>query len=326
MRALLTMSDGIEEEQVYEISAVSRLTGVSTPNIRVWEKRHQVVDPKRTESRRRLYTSEDIRRLTLLKALVDRGDSIGTIASLKTIQLEQRLAAQDGTGSTRETGARSCRIVVIGETLQEQFARESFVPGTDLVASFENFAEAQESSPAVVDVVLIECATLFEDTIQLVQKLIQRMQAVRAVIVYRFTQQSTVALIEKGIRGITPLRAPVNAQELQVVLQADVGVATRASAPAPASNTDGTIPPRQFTDKQLAKASQASTTIECECPQHLGSLLTSLTAFEKYSAECESRSPKDEALHQFLHQTTAQARSTMEHALKEVIEAEGITL
>ena len=321
------MTNGTHEEQFFEISAVSRLTGVSTPNIRVWEKRHRVVEPKRSDSKRRLYTPEDIQRLTLLKALVDCGHAIGTIASLTTEQLEQRLAVQQGVDSSRTKGDDQCRLLVIGETLREQFNDDNFVSGTELVASFGTLEEAEEWASTTVDVVLIECATLFEDTIPVVQDLIERTQAMRAVIVYRFTQQSTVAMIEKGIRRITPLRAPVNAKELQVVLQTDVALTSHgSSAPKSLDIVDEKIPPRRFTDKQLARASEVSTTIDCECPQHLGSLLTSLTAFEKYSSECESRSADDEALHRFLHQTTAQARAMMEHALQEVVEAEGITL
>ena len=111
------------------------------------------------------------------------------------------------------------------------------------------------------------------------------------------------------------------------MLQTDVALTSHSSsAPKSLDIVDEKIPPRRFTDKQLARASEVSTTIECECPQHLGSLLTSLTAFEKYSSECESRSAADEALHRFLHQTTAQARAMMEHALQEVVEAEEITL
>lgn len=327
MKALLTMATNTDDEQFFEISAVSRLTGVSTPNIRVWEKRHQVVEPKRSETRRRLYTPDDVQRLTLLKALVDRGHAIGTIASLTTPQLEQRLAAQEGADTSKARASDHCRLLVIGETLREQFTESNFVDGTELIASFGTLEETDDWTQKEVDVVLIECATLFEDTIPKVQELVERTQAMRAVIVYRFTQQATVAKIEKGIRGITALRAPVNAGELQVVLQADVALSNRAATPAkPLDTNDDRIPARRFSDKQLARASQVSTAIECECPQHLGSLLTSLAAFEQYSSECESRSPEDEALHRFLHETTAQARAMMEHALQEVIEAEGISL
>ena len=66
------MTHGTDKEQVFEIAAVSRLTGVSGPNIRVWEKRHRVVEPRRAPNRCvALYTPKDVQRLTLLKALVD---------------------------------------------------------------------------------------------------------------------------------------------------------------------------------------------------------------------------------------------------------------
>jgi DNA-binding transcriptional MerR regulator len=320
-----------EEEQFFEISAVSRLTGVTTPNIRMWEKRHGVVEPKRSESKRRLYTPDDIQRLTLLKALVDRGHSIGTIATLSMPQLEQRLAAQeraDGPKSVNDEEGSCCRLLVIGETLCEQFSGSSnFIEGTQVVASFGTLEEAGESPASNVDVVVIECSTLFEDTIPVIQELVRRSHAVRAVIVYRFTQQATVNAIEEGMNRITALRGPVNAEELQVVLRADVSMASRKySTSSSVEMRDQEVPTRLFTDKELAKASQVSSTIDCECPQHLGNLITSLTAFEKYSNECESRSPDDEALHRFLHQTTAQARALMEHALQEVIDAEGIDL
>jgi hypothetical protein len=52
--------------------------------------------------------------------------------------------------------------------------------------------------------------------------------------------------------------------------------------------------------------------------------VSSLSAFEAYSQECENRSPDDAALHAYLHAATAHARATLEAALARVIEAEGI--
>lgn len=330
MRSLIQMTDSAENEQLFEISAVSRLTGISTPNIRVWERRHQVVEPKRSESRRRLYTAEDIRRLTLLKGLVDRGHAIGTIATLRIEQLEERLGVQEDAdlvqGAKELTGP--CRLLVIGEALKEQFKETNFVPGAQVEASFGTLEEAKAWS-GIVDVVLIECATLFEESIAVVQELVKSTQAHRAVVVYRYTQQATLRLIDQGISGVTPLRAPVKASELRVVLQADVSLATRKPSPKRLPlppREEQAVPPRHYTDKQLAKASHISTAIDCECPQHLGNLLTNLVAFEKYSAECESRNEEDEALHRFLYETTARARAMMEHALQEVVETEGLTI
>ena len=76
----------------------------------------------------------------------------------------------------------------------------------------------------------------------------------------------------------------------------------------------------------LGRLAGLSTTIKCECPQHLAELITSLSAFEKYSNECESRSIKDAELHAYLSGTASQARHMFENALSLVIEAENIEL
>jgi hypothetical protein len=69
-----------------------------------------------------------------------------------------------------------------------------------------------------------------------------------------------------------------------------------------------------------------STAIKCECPHHLVDLIMSLSAFEAYSAACESRSREDAALHAKLHAVTAHVRSLLEQALAEVVAVEGIEL
>ncbi len=84
------------------------------------------------------------------------------------------------------------------------------------------------------------------------------------------------------------------------------------------------IPEKQFTAHQLAKISQISSSVDCECPNHLATLLTNLCAFEKYSSECESRDAPEAEMHAFLHKATAQARATMEEALKALVDFEQI--
>jgi hypothetical protein len=74
------------------------------------------------------------------------------------------------------------------------------------------------------------------------------------------------------------------------------------------------------------RVARISSVVKCECPQHLANLLSSLVAFERYSEQCEDRSPEDAALHAFLHRTTAECRAGMEAALAEVLTQEGIEL
>jgi hypothetical protein len=85
-------------------------------------------------------------------------------------------------------------------------------------------------------------------------------------------------------------------------------------------------PPRRYSDETLARLAGLSTTIKCECPRHLAELVTSLSAFEQYSSECESRSVKDAELHAYLNSTAAHARHMFENALSLVIEAENIDI
>ena len=70
----------------------------------------------------------------------------------------------------------------------------------------------------------------------------------------------------------------------------------------------------------------ASRTIECECPKHIVELVLNLGAFERFSAQCASRSPADVVLHLELQRAAGLARSIMERALERVAVAEGIEL
>ena len=79
----------------YRIGAVSRLTGIPQDTIRVWERRYNVVRPQRSEGGDRLYSRDDITRLTLIRRLVDAGNAIGTVARLSLKQLQKRLGPDD---------------------------------------------------------------------------------------------------------------------------------------------------------------------------------------------------------------------------------------
>ena len=64
------------------------MTGLSVDTLRAWERRYEVVAPKRGD-RGRVYTDADVDRLKQLALLVERGHAIGTIASLSTVDLRR---------------------------------------------------------------------------------------------------------------------------------------------------------------------------------------------------------------------------------------------
>lgn len=78
----------------YRIGMVARLTGVSTHQLRVWERRYHTVNPARTHGGDRLYSDNDVARLRSLKQLADLGHSIGQVARLEERELSALLQAQ----------------------------------------------------------------------------------------------------------------------------------------------------------------------------------------------------------------------------------------
>lgn len=75
----------------YPIQVVSKLSGIGVHTLRAWEKRYQIVVPKRNESGRRLYSDEDVEKLRLLSDLCSLGNNIGSMANKSTSELLELL-------------------------------------------------------------------------------------------------------------------------------------------------------------------------------------------------------------------------------------------
>lgn len=329
------------DKALFDISTVSRLTGLSAANIRMWEKRYQAVEPERSESGRRLYSDQDVRRLTLLKSLGEYGHPIRTTANLDDNVLEDRLrqASVISGGIKEELNSRpdleggKCRVVLIGHHLNSLLGKDGQgLEGTTIVAAFDDLESAETGAlPKNVDVVIVESPALFADTAERVRRLIDLTRALRAVVVYHYAQHQTIEMMESTLSRITAIRAPITRRELEVACAADIALANRPPLQSikPGAEkgheavNDG-IPERNYTDQQIAQISSVSSAIECECPQHMASLLSSLLGFEKYSRECKNRNAADAEIHAYLHQRTAFARSVVEDALQVLVEFEGI--
>lgn len=327
----------------FEISAVARLTGVSTHVLRVWERRYEVVVPHRSENGRRQYSQSDIQRLSLLKTLVDNGHSISTVAELSMDQLNERVAnvlasRVDDDGLENHAPAGVCRIAVVGKMIRNA-VREATdtAPALSIVGEFINLESLSGAlKEGAADLLIIESETLFPEDIEAIRETVEKQRIRRAIAVYRFAKNDIVQPLD--IRKITAIRAPVDASEIQLACIADVQLALRSGEKRDGddevSSVPNTIerpeikeiPERMFSDDQLIRIANVSSVVQCECPQHLASLLSGLSAFETYSEQCEDRSPEDAKLHAFLHQTTADCRAKMETALATVLKEEGIEI
>jgi len=76
----------------HPMQVVTRRTGLGADLLRAWEKRYRAVQPGRSEGGHRLYSDEDIRRLTLLRRAAGGGHGIGRIAHMNESELEELIA------------------------------------------------------------------------------------------------------------------------------------------------------------------------------------------------------------------------------------------
>jgi MerR family transcriptional regulator, light-induced transcriptional regulator len=83
-------------EAHHPIQLAGRLTGLSTHVIRIWEQRYRAVAPKRTPTNHRLYSQQDIERLSLLRDATQAGHNISQVARLPNDKLRALAAAASG--------------------------------------------------------------------------------------------------------------------------------------------------------------------------------------------------------------------------------------
>ncbi len=79
------------DQQLFSIREVSEITGIKPVTLRAWQRRYNLVQPQRTEKGHRLFTCEDIERIQEIQGWLNKGVSIGKVASL----LVQKQRAQD---------------------------------------------------------------------------------------------------------------------------------------------------------------------------------------------------------------------------------------
>lgn len=128
-------------EVQHSIKVAARRCGLSTHVIRVWEKRYDAVSPDRTDTNRRLYSEDEIERLTLLRAATQAGHSISNVARVPTEKLRKLLAQSSPAPALTATTRKSTSVATLVEAavnevrnlnstgLEELFARAATVHG-----------------------------------------------------------------------------------------------------------------------------------------------------------------------------------------------------
>lgn len=84
-----------DQEPKHSIQLVARRTGLTPAVIRAWERRYGAIRPSRSETRRRLYSDEDVERLRLLRQATLGGRRIGAIAGFPVGKLRDLVEEDD---------------------------------------------------------------------------------------------------------------------------------------------------------------------------------------------------------------------------------------
>lgn len=319
-----------DESMNYGIGTVARLTGLTTHTIRAWEKRHGAVTARRDAAGRRRYSPADVERLSKLKQLVDLGERIGGIAQRSLPELDARLTALDTRATPAPQPSAPLLIGLYGagaEGLAQSIAGRTAGVTTIDVNPDVTAAELVGDTPDA-DCLLIDSASVSPAIVTDLESLGRREAGKSLILVYSFARDADLRRLAQA--GVIIVRSPASVADLARAL----GEALDKRIAAEALDRAFDAPPAQrptgeqtrFTATELTRIGSISTSIDCECPHHLATLIGNLRAFERYSAECANRNEADAAMHEYLYRETARASQIIENSLRHLLDFEGIDL
>jgi len=77
-----TQAVALEQEELFPIREVARLTGVNPVTLRAWERRYGLIVPTRTDSGHRLYSMADIERVHSILGWIERGVAVSRVGKI----------------------------------------------------------------------------------------------------------------------------------------------------------------------------------------------------------------------------------------------------
>jgi MerR family transcriptional regulator, light-induced transcriptional regulator len=78
-------------EDTYQINDLEKLTGIKAHTIRIWEKRYNMLNPRRSDSNIRHYSANDLKKLLNISILNKKGLKISRIARLSDAEISARV-------------------------------------------------------------------------------------------------------------------------------------------------------------------------------------------------------------------------------------------
>lgn len=316
---------------LHKIGAVSSLSGVPTPTLRIWEARYDTFSPLKSQGQHRLYSDDDVLKATLLKRLTEQGHAISNIAKLSSHALNQLLMQQQSSNrlqSGKGLEDHSISMTIVGLALAGRIESKKFTLSFQnqeikVTNIFNDVTDALGASfPQPTQILLVKVNSLHAGVEVDIHKLAQNCQALQVIVLYNYGQQNIIESMKQS--GMLVRREPISDSDLADLINSGllVGVEQKLNGLV----IGAPIPPRRFNDATLAKIAGISTNILCECPRHVAEIIAQLASFEQYTHECLNKSSEDAHLHAYLSSVSGSARALFESALEMVAKHEGIEL
>jgi len=136
-----------EAREGYSIRVASRLSGVSSDTLRMWERRYGFPKPSRNGSQVRVYTDADIERLVLISRALKAGYRSGEVVhrgaeALRAMLVSSPRASEEGAAQTPTVESLLARLLADDpETLRDELGQSVALLGpkrflTDIAAPF----------------------------------------------------------------------------------------------------------------------------------------------------------------------------------------------
>lgn len=311
------------------------MVNIPVATLRVWERRYNVVGPTQAPSGHRLYSSQDVRRLVLIKQLVNKGHAISMLARLETPLLQDLASEADQAQAAVTRGqplpigrtAVACepiRLLLVGNGAVARWSAElQGIEDLVVIGGLDEGPVSELSAQQLqADLILADLGSVHMESVDWLSRLMRSVGARQMIVIHGFANSRVLEALRA--RAAVLRRSPLQPDEFrQTVMETvrgwrSVGRALQA-CPDPA-------PAPRFDSAGLAQVIARMPKVACECPKHLAELITLLGQFETYSADCESRHPADVALHAYLYRIAGHARAMMEEALSTVAAAEGVSV
>ena len=291
-----------DTEDLYRIGTVSRLTGISPECLRAWERRHGL-SPRLRQGRTRFYDHEQVQKLSKIKALIEQGHPISSLAGLSMEQLNARLS----TPMQSITTARLPLVGLVGTSLllmeQQQGDSES-VEVCQRWVSVEDFLNSRPSERAHLDVLAVHTPSLSPDVLG---RAAQAAAGARLLAVYQFAVAG--ALEQASELGFKLLRWPITWQQL---IQA-------CAAPGDSMHPGGRAAPRRYSDHELLSIAQAARLEGVAEAGHLVDLINQLNGFCEYLTQAMTAEADEGGSKERVREQTCFARAQLEQALQDLV-------